>query len=216
MYGAAENGRNPASKHQIQPGNRVCRIRRLTPGGTAKPASRDQILRRERVFPVQLATSRFGNLTRLVLTLQYLMTIHLYMRNARIRKIRFLIVKCSYQRKALFDLVFVFSCTIGAGLRRFQYVHIQTFPPTHLFCSPSRKVWILGATVLYRYSVTVVQLHFTGSLKENLNASLLSIPLVGGRNVKPFRGDHRLQRQNLFMALKRVPRWYTITTVAVV
>ena len=40
----------------------------MTRDGTVEPASRDQILRRERVqeifiFPVQLTTSRIGNLT---------------------------------------------------------------------------------------------------------------------------------------------------------
>ena len=34
---------------------------------------------------------------------------------------------------------------------------------------------------------------------------LLSIPQSGGKNVKMFRWDHRLQIQNLFMAFKRVP-----------
>ena len=33
---------------------------------------------------------------------------------------------------------------------------------------------------------------------------LLSIPQSGGKNVKTFRWDHRLQIQNLFMAFKRV------------
>ena len=48
---------------------------RLTRDGTAEPISRDQILRRERgqgnipILPVQLTTSRIGNLTRLILTL---------------------------------------------------------------------------------------------------------------------------------------------------
>ena len=42
--------------------------------GTAEPVQRDQILRHERgqgknIFPVQLNTSRIGNLTRLILTL---------------------------------------------------------------------------------------------------------------------------------------------------
>ena len=31
-------------------------------------------------------------------------------------------------------------------------------------------------------------------------------PVRGGKNVKTFRWDHRLQIQNLFMAFKRVPR----------
>ena len=44
---------------------------------------RDQILRHARgqgniIFPVQLTTSRIGNLTRLIHTLLYVMTIHTY------------------------------------------------------------------------------------------------------------------------------------------
>ena len=54
---------------------------RLTRDGTAEPVSQDQILRRELGhgnihFPVQLTTSRIGNLTRLIHTLLYVMTIH--------------------------------------------------------------------------------------------------------------------------------------------
>ena len=49
-------------------------MNRLTRDGTAKPVSRDQILRpngdREILFfPVQLTTNRIGNLTRLIFTL---------------------------------------------------------------------------------------------------------------------------------------------------
>ena len=56
---------------------------RLTRDGTAEPVSRDQILRHARgqgniSFPVQLTTSRIGNLTRLIHTLLYVMTIHTY------------------------------------------------------------------------------------------------------------------------------------------
>ena len=47
---------------------------RLARDGTAETVSRDQILRRERdreifIFPVQLTTSRIGNLTGLIHTL---------------------------------------------------------------------------------------------------------------------------------------------------
>ena len=54
---------------------------RLTRDGTAEPVSRDQILRHARgqgniIFPVQLTTSRIGNLTRFIHTLLYVMTIH--------------------------------------------------------------------------------------------------------------------------------------------
>ena len=56
---------------------------RLTRDGTAEPVSRDQILRHARgqgniIFPVQLTTSRIGNLTRLIHTLLYVMIIHTY------------------------------------------------------------------------------------------------------------------------------------------
>ena len=52
---------------------------RLTRDGTAEPVSRDQFLRHARgqgniIFPVQLTTSRIGNLTRLIHTLLYVMT----------------------------------------------------------------------------------------------------------------------------------------------
>ena len=56
---------------------------RLTRDGTAEPVSRDQILRHARgqgntIFPVQLTTSRIGNLTRLIHTLLCVMIIHTY------------------------------------------------------------------------------------------------------------------------------------------
>ena len=44
MDAAAEIGRNPVSKHQIQSEQ----TSRLTRDGTAEPVSQDQILRRER------------------------------------------------------------------------------------------------------------------------------------------------------------------------
>ena len=46
MDAAAEIGRNPVCKHQIQP--EYGEMSRLTRDGTAEPDSRDQILRRER------------------------------------------------------------------------------------------------------------------------------------------------------------------------
>ena len=53
---------------------------RLTRDGTAEPVSRDQILRHARgqgniIFPVQLTTSRIGDLTWLIHTLLYVMAI---------------------------------------------------------------------------------------------------------------------------------------------
>ena len=63
---------------------------RLTRDGTAEPVSRDQILRHAReqgdiLSPVQLATSRIDNLTRLIHTLLYVMTIHTYIHTVHLR-----------------------------------------------------------------------------------------------------------------------------------
>ena len=43
--------------------------------------------------------------------------------------------------------------------------------------------------------------------KIRTHLDLLSIPQSGGKSVKTFRWDHRLQIQNLFVAFKRVPLW---------
>ena len=58
-------------------------MNRLTRDGTAKPVSRDKILRCERghekfAFPVQLTTCRIDYLARLIQTLLIVMTIHSY------------------------------------------------------------------------------------------------------------------------------------------
>ena len=79
MDAAAELGRNPVSTRF----SLSMEMSRLTRDGTADPVSRDQILRHARgqgdiIFPVQLTTSRIGNLTRLIHTLLYVMTIHTY------------------------------------------------------------------------------------------------------------------------------------------
>ena len=80
MGAAAELGRNPVSKHQIQP-EYVWRMNRLTWDGTAENPSRETKFSGTRgdrgmfIFPVQLTTSRIGNLTRLIHTLVYVMTI---------------------------------------------------------------------------------------------------------------------------------------------
>ena len=69
---AAEIGRNPVIKHQIQPeygdeqadAGRDCRTRLARPNFSGANADREIL-----IFPVQLTTSRIGNLTRLVRTL---------------------------------------------------------------------------------------------------------------------------------------------------
>ena len=77
MDTAAELGRNPVSKHQIQPeygdehaaAGRDCQEAKFS--GTN--ADREIF-----ICPVQLTTSRIGNLTRLIHTLLYVMAIHTY------------------------------------------------------------------------------------------------------------------------------------------
>ena len=80
MDAAAELGRNPVSKHQIQPeyrdeqadAGRDCRNRLARPNSQARTNADRGIL----IFPVQLTTSRIGNLTRLIHTLAICVTIH--------------------------------------------------------------------------------------------------------------------------------------------
>ena len=70
MDSAAELGRNPVSKHHIQPeyygdeqadAGRDCRIRLAIPNFSGANADREIL-----IFPAQLTTSRIGNLTRLI------------------------------------------------------------------------------------------------------------------------------------------------------
>ena len=78
MDAAAELGRNPVSKHRIQP-----EYGDLTRDGTAESVPRDQILRHARGqgnihFLCSADHSRIGNLTRLIHTKIYVMTIDTY------------------------------------------------------------------------------------------------------------------------------------------
>ena len=80
MDAAAEIGRNPVSKHQVQP-----EYRDEQADGTGLPnPSRETKFSgangdRENIFfPVQLTTNRIGNLARLIYNLLYVMTIHTY------------------------------------------------------------------------------------------------------------------------------------------
>ena len=71
MAAAAELERNPVSKHQI---SLSIEMTRLTRDGLPKPSGETKFSgvngdREMFVFPVQLTTSRIGNLTRLILTL---------------------------------------------------------------------------------------------------------------------------------------------------
>ena len=79
MDAAKELGRNPVSKHQIQPecGNeqadagRDCRTHLAKPNSQARTRTGKYYF-----FPVQLTTCRIGNLTRLIHTLAIGVTIH--------------------------------------------------------------------------------------------------------------------------------------------
>ena len=82
MDAAAGLGRNPVSKHQIQPeyrdeqadAGRDCRNRLARPKSSGTNADRGKF-----IFSVQLTTSRIGNLTRSILTvlsLYVMVTIH--------------------------------------------------------------------------------------------------------------------------------------------
>ena len=78
---AAEIGRNPVSKHQIQPeygdeqadAGRDCQTRLVRPDSQARTG-----ISAKYIFFVQLTTSRIGNLTRLVDTLAKCVTIYTY------------------------------------------------------------------------------------------------------------------------------------------
>ena len=80
MDAAAELGRNPVSKHKIQPeygdeqadARRDCRTRLAGPSSQARTNADKGIF----ISPVQLATSRIGNLTRLIHTLAICVAIH--------------------------------------------------------------------------------------------------------------------------------------------
>ena len=82
MDAAAELGRNPVSKHQVQP---EYGDEQADAGRTAEPVSRDQFSgvnadREIYIFPVQLTTSRIGNLTRSIHTLTICVTMQTYTR----------------------------------------------------------------------------------------------------------------------------------------
>ena len=79
MDATTELGRNPVSTRF----SLSMEMSRLTRVGTAETVSQDQILMHVRGqgnirSPVQLITSRIGNLSRLIHTLLYVMTIHAY------------------------------------------------------------------------------------------------------------------------------------------
>ena len=81
MDTAAELGRNPVSKHQIQPGMEMSRLTRL---GLPNPSREIKFSganadREIFIFSVRLTTSRIGNLTWLIHTLLAICHDHTYM-----------------------------------------------------------------------------------------------------------------------------------------
>ena len=82
MDAAAEIGRNPVSRHQIQPaeyGDEQADVGRDGRTCLARPNSQAQTGTGNILFsPVQLTTTRIGKLARLINTLLYVMTIHTY------------------------------------------------------------------------------------------------------------------------------------------
>ena len=107
MDAAAELGRNPVSKHQVQPkyGDEQADADR-----TAEPFFRDQIFRRKRGqgkihFPRSADPSRIGNLVRLTLPLLHMMTI----RTAKI----VIILTLEFHCVKAWTLVTAAPCSLG-------------------------------------------------------------------------------------------------------
>ena len=79
MDATAELGRNPISKHQIQPEYGDEQAGAGRDGRTRETKFSDVNGDREIfIFPVQLTTSRIGNHTRLILTLAKCLAMHTY------------------------------------------------------------------------------------------------------------------------------------------
>ena len=83
MDAAAELGKNPVSKHQIQPeygdeqadAGRDCRTRLTKTKSSGANGDREELI----IFPVQLTTNRIGSfITRLILTLAIMTTVYIH------------------------------------------------------------------------------------------------------------------------------------------
>ena len=86
MDAAAELGRNPVSKYTAELSMDIYAGWRGT--GLPKPSRETKLSGTNAdkgvfIFPVQLTTSRIGNLTRLIHTLAICVTIHIYMQAPR-------------------------------------------------------------------------------------------------------------------------------------
>ena len=105
MDAAAELGRNPLSKHQIQYGDeqadagRDCRTRLARPNSQARKNADREML----IFPVELTTCRIGNLTQLIHTLAICVTIqtHTYVQldSGRLRSAQYILRSRHHSRQ---------------------------------------------------------------------------------------------------------------------
>ena len=175
---------------------------RLTRDGKAEPVSRGTKFSgaigdmEMFIFPVRLTTSRIGNLTRLIHTLLYVMTIHTYIHN----------IHCTVYPKLPHVIGAPRGCcghASGISLPR---------PPWFTGCAPHGDS-VLYARALLLHAVLSCKLHFSNHrelfclscLKKNLNAPKSSVNVnvnvnvnsmypTGGGNVKTFinRWGHRL------------------------
>ena len=80
-------------------------------------------------------------------------------------------------------------------------------------CCPSNKVVRSDTSFLGLGGLRQDKLHdiLQAMASTNVQYRVVFVPSehppVRGKNVKTFGWDHRLQRENLFMAFNRVPRW---------
>ena len=176
---------------------------RLTRDGTAEPVSRDQTLRHARgqgnIFsPVQLITSRIGNLTRLIHTLLYVMTIHTCnVNNSTIKPyknrglgkqlnvgartlayctISFIVMKgcrtdTEYTRSLGYNSVCYITSRIGwVSLKGFLVINVDVILGNSLntFCSTSTYFNEISILVVYIVQFNTVQCHRNNGMKTRL------------------------------------------------
>ena len=135
---------------------------RLTRDGTAEPVSRDQILRHARgqgntIFPVQLTTSRIGNLTRLIHTLLYVMTIHTYIHTTTVPF-------CLWSRR-------IFPSLPGSTAMQVQ----------HSYTLSSNNDWILVTTNVFTLSAPGKINNYSFMSRLDLNSWIRTINRVKQR-----------------------------------
>ena len=136
---------------------------KLTRGGTAEPVTRNQILRRKReegniCFPVQRTKTRVGNLTRLVHTLLYAMTIHT---RSRVTQIVLTNVDVDTLMKAWLPrmlVMFTFSCLDFFFFRPYSFEYSYPIYASKLELERLLLRYDLPTTVHGKYWRNVVEL----------------------------------------------------------